>query len=64
MVTDGYSTIPMSTISRKRPDGLDVNGMPKGPSKRARKMRTVLIEKEEGILGNYDHPKRLKVDIR
>ena len=29
---------------RKRPDGLDVNGMTKGPSANARLMRTTLID--------------------
>lgn len=48
---------------QKCPDGLDVNGITKHPSPNARKMRAVKIEKGEGILGPYDHPKKLKVGM-
>ena len=48
---------------RKRPDGLDVNGLTKGPSPKARVMRSVNIEKEEGILGKYAHGKKLSVGM-
>ena len=48
---------------RKKPDGLDVIGLTKGPSPNARKMRKVLIDRESGILGPYVHPKRLKVGM-
>ena len=45
---------------RKCPDGLDVNGMTKGPSANARLMRTILIDNAK-LLGRYEHDKKLKV---
>ena len=46
---------------KKRPDGLDITGLRKGPTDAARKMRDSKIEKEEGYLGPFNPPNKLKV---
>ena len=47
---------------RKRPDGLDVTSLRKGPTAAAKKMRDVQITDGIGIISNkYNHPKKLKV---
>ena len=48
---------------RKRPGGLDVNGLTKEPSPKATIMRPSKIERAEGILGEYNHSKKLKVGM-
>ena len=48
---------------RKRPDGLDINGIRKGPTEKARLMRSVEIETAQGILGPFNHSKKLKVGM-
>ena len=47
---------------RKRPDGLDVTSLRKGPTSAVKKMRDVQITDGIGIISNnYNHPKKLKV---
>ena len=47
---------------RKRPDGLDVTSLRKGPTAAAKKMRDVQITDGIGIISDkYNHPKKPKV---
>jgi len=44
---------------RKKPDGLDINGLTKGPSAKAKKMRDTIVEN----VGPYSHPFKLEVGM-
>ena len=56
-------TLVAMTERGPRPDGLDVNGLTKGPSPKVRVMRLVNIEKKECILGKYAYGKKLSVGM-
>ena len=54
-----YNTIFLFNHScghdRKRPDGLNFNGLSKGYSGKQQKMRSSVIVQKEGYLGQYTH---------
>ena len=48
---------------RKRPDGLDIFGLRRGPTSKSKRMRSVKIEKEDSILSsNYNHSLKLQIN--